>query len=162
MTDCAIRPLRKIFRPNCRSACLVGTTSNKIIISGHGNDLGSFRREEHSFDDSVGGLLRGGINDAETFVISAFLNGADPFASIENNGQSTTLGIVNGLKKIKESFAGSLPVSRKKITQFLNSMNRIISVDDEMNLRFQSGGGYCQIITWNNFKQQTKSFKKYL
>jgi hypothetical protein len=45
-------------------------------------------------------LLRGGINDAKTFVVSMFLNGTDPFASIENNGQSTTLGIVNGLKKI--------------------------------------------------------------
>ena len=162
MTDSTIRPLRKIFRSYCGSAYLIGATSNKIVISGHGNDLGSFSREEHSLDGSIGGLLRRGINHTKAFVVSTFLNGTDPFAAIENNSQSTTLGIVNGLKKIKESFAGSLPVSRKKITQFLNSMNRIISVDDEMNLRFQSGGGYCQIITWNNFKQQTKSFKKYL
>jgi hypothetical protein len=142
MTDCPIRPLRKIFRPNCSSACLVGATSNKIVIGGHGNDLGSFSREEHSLDGSVGGLLGRGINHTKAFVVSAFLNGTNPFASIENNGQSTTLGIMNGLEKMKETFAGRLPVTRKKITQFLNSMNRIISVDDEMNLRFQSWGGY--------------------
>jgi malonyl CoA-acyl carrier protein transacylase len=41
-------------------------------------------------------------------------------------------------------------------------MNRIISVDDEMNLRFQSGGGYFQLFNRNNFPQQTKSFKKIL
>ena len=50
----------------------------------------------------------------KAFVVSAFLNGTDPFASIENNGQSTTLGIVNGLKKIKESFAGTLAGHEKE------------------------------------------------
>ena len=100
MTDCTVRPLRKIFRPNCGSPCLVGATSNKIIVCGHGNDLRAFGREKHSFNDTIGGLLRGGINDTKAFVVSMFLNGTDPFASIENNGQSTTLGIVNGLKKI--------------------------------------------------------------
>jgi malonyl CoA-acyl carrier protein transacylase len=41
-------------------------------------------------------------------------------------------------------------------------MNRIISVDDEMNLRFQNGDGYLKIINQNNFSPQTKSFKKIL
>lgn len=100
MTDCTIRPPRKIFRSYCGSTYLIGATSNKIVISGHGNGLGSFSREEHSLDGTVGRLLRRGINDTKAFVVSMFMNGTDPFASIENNGQSTTLGIVNGLKKI--------------------------------------------------------------
>jgi hypothetical protein len=101
MTDCTIRPPGKVFSSYCGSAYFIGATSNKIVISGHGNDLGSFSREEHSLDGSVGGLLRRGINHTKAFVVSAFLNGTDPFAAIENNSQSTTLGIVNGLKKIE-------------------------------------------------------------